>query len=127
MTIQKIQHIKKYKSFRDYSWQPFLNNENFHEEVNILYGENGCGKTSVCNILKSVSQNKNFSRYFPEEVGLLIDDTEYKYENKLWTSSISNSSILFFDREFVDKNVHTGRDRGTQQGEQEQESGKLII
>ncbi len=127
MTIQKVRQIKKYKSFRDYSWQPFLNTEDFHKEVNILYGENGCGKTSVCNILKSVSQNKNFSRYFPEEAGLLIDDTEYKYENKLWTNNISSPSILFFDREFVDKNVHASRDRGTQQGEQEQESGKLII
>jgi wobble nucleotide-excising tRNase len=127
MKIKRIQNIKKYKSFRDYSWQSFLNNEFFNDEVNIFYGENGSGKSSLCNILKSVSQEKNFNRYFPEEVALLINETEYKYQNKAWTGNISNSSILFFDREFVDRNVHASRDRGTQQGEQEQESGKLII
>ncbi len=35
--------------------------------------------------------------------------------------------MLFFDKEFVEHNIHLGRDRGTQQGEQEQESGRLII
>lgn len=35
--------------------------------------------------------------------------------------------ILFFDREFVDKNVHLGHRRDTTQNGQEQESGKMII
>lgn len=127
MTIEKINHIKIYKSFRDFSWHNFLNTEKFHKKTNILYGENGSGKSSVSNILKSLSQNKDFTRYFPEGVELLVDNTTHKYENRLWSSNVPKSSILFFDREFVDQNVHIGRDRGTQQGEQEQESGKLII
>ncbi len=126
MKIKKLSRIKKYKSFQDFRWSNFLNTK-FHNETNILYGENGSGKSSICNILKSLSQNKDFVRYFPEEVELLVDSTMYKYENRLWSSNISRSSILFFDREFVDRNVHLGRDRGTQQGEQEQESGNLII
>lgn len=127
MVIKKIISIKKYKSFRDYSWHRFLNAEKFHTKTNILYGENGSGKSSVCNILKSVSQNKAFVRYSPEETELLIDSTTHKYINSAWSSNIPQDSILFFDREFVDQNIHLGRSRGTQQGEQEQKSGKLII
>ncbi len=127
MVIKKIVSIKKYKSFRDYSWHRFLNAEKFHAKTNILYGENGSGKSSICNILKSVSQNKAFARYSPEETELLIDSTTRKYANSSWSSHVLQDSILFFDREFVDQNIHLGRSRGTQQGEQEQKSGKLII
>lgn len=127
MDIKKIKTIKKYKSFRDYSWHPFLNTENLHSKTNIFYGENGSGKSSICNILKSVSQEKDFVRYFPEEVELMIGNTLYKYANRTWTNTLSKGSVLFFDREFVEQNVHLGRDRGTQQGEQEQQSGNLII
>ena len=127
MIVKKLPIIKKYKSFQDYSWHNFFNTENFHPKTNILYGENGSGKSSVCNILKSVSQNKEFTRYYPEEAELLIDNNRYKYTNNAWDNYILRDSILFFDREFVDRNVHLGRGRGTQQGEQEQESGKLVI
>lgn len=127
MTIKKFPRIKKYKSFQDFSWHKFFNTENFHQKTNILYGENGSGKSSVCNLLKSVSQHKEFTRYFPEEVELLVDNNRYKYANNAWSNYIPKDSILFFDREFVDRNVHLGRGRGTQQGEQEQESGKLVI
>lgn len=127
MKIQKIQKIKEYKSFRDYSWHKFCNTECFHDKINLLYGENGSGKSSICNILKSVSQNKKFERYIPTASELLIDSVEYKFTNNNWDRYIDRDKILFFDREFVDKNVHLGHARGVQQGEQEQESGKIII
>lgn len=127
MKIKTIKTLKNYKSFQDFSWHKFFNAENFHDDTNILYGENGSGKTSVCNILKSLSNYRDFSKYFPEEATVKIDDTEYKYSNQNWDNTIENGSILFFDKEFVNKNVHLGNDRGTHDGQQEQESGKLII
>lgn len=127
MRIKRIKKIKNYKSFRDYRWQPFLNNDNLHDEVNIFYGENGCGKTSICNILKSISSNRDFTKYLPEETELLINATNYSYTNDSWDRNIPRSNILFFDREFIEENIHLGKSRGTQQGEQEQASGKLII
>ena len=127
MEVKKIKNLKKYKSFNDYLWCSFLNNENFHPKTNIFYGENGSGKSSICNILKSVSQEKDFIKYFPDEVELSIGSTTYKYVNRKWVNTLPKGSILFFDREFVEQNVHLGRDRGTQQGEQEQRSGNLII
>lgn len=127
MKIKKIGVIKKYKSFQDFSWNRFFNVENFHNDVNILYGENGSGKSSICNILKNVSQNKDFIGYPPKETQLLLDNTQYKNVNGVWNSLVARELMLFFDKEFVERNIQVGRDRGTQQGEQEQESGKLII
>lgn len=127
MKIQKIANIKKYKCFQDFVWHKFFNNENFGEQINLLFGENGSGKTAICNIFKSVSDDKEFLRYFPEEVLLKIDNKEYKYSKKEWNEKIIEGSILFFDKDFVDKNVHLGHNRGTLQDQQEQASGKIII
>ena len=58
----------------------------------------------------------------------MFDNGEKKYTiNNDWDNKIAKDSILFFDREFVDKNVHLGHRRDTTQGGQEQESGKMII
>ncbi len=127
MKIKQVKAIKNYKSFQDFSWHRFFNAEEFHDDTNILYGENGSGKTSVCNILKSLSNYSDLSSYFPEETSVKVDDSEYKYSEQEWDDTIQNGSILYFDKEFVSKNVHLGNDRGTHQGQQEQESGKLII
>lgn len=127
MKIKFIKRIKKYKCFQDFSWHKFFNNETFSEEVNLLFGENGSGKTAICNILKSVSGIKDFWKYFPEETHLCIDNKKYSYSNNVWNEKIDEGNILFFDKEFVDKNVHLGHDRGTLQDEQEQASGKIVI
>ena len=128
MKLKRIKNIKAYKSFQVFSWQRFLNNESFHDDVNILYGENGSGKSSIVNILKDLSENKDFIEYKPAETCLAFDGGDRKYTEKNgWDKKLGKGSILFFDREFVDNNVHLGRRRGTTQGEQEQTSGKMII
>jgi len=127
MKLKKFTRIDQYKCFKTYDWLKFFNNVEFHDRHNILYGENGCGKGSLCNILKSLSSYKKLVCNFPNKVQLAIDDHEYIYENRSWNDELPYGSILFFDREFVDINVHLGHDRGTLQGEQEQESGKLIL
>jgi len=157
MKLKSIKKIKGYKSFHDFTWQPFLNNETFHDEVNILYGENGSGKTAICNILKNVLSgdnlfNKNFGyktfgKHKPREASLVFDCGECNYTRKefgdpdsmnedsiersfvdnFWDKKLSRSdSIIFFDREFVAKNVHEHERKTTKDG-QEQQSGKMII
>jgi AAA15 family ATPase/GTPase len=83
MKIQKLKNIKNYKSFTNFEWQKFLNNDPFHNEMNILYGENGSGKSSICNILKNLSDNKDFGKNKPDEVCITLDEGDKKFSVKI--------------------------------------------
>nr|MDA3815544.1 AAA family ATPase [Patescibacteria group bacterium] len=130
MKLKAIEKIKKYKSFQDFDWTLFFNTQEFHESANIFYGENGAGKSSICNILKSVCDKKSFTHnQIPDEICLKFDDGEYKFPNGSngWDKRKSTDDFLFFDREFVHDNIHLGNTRDTQANGQEQKSGKMII
>lgn len=130
MKLKAIKKIKSYKSFQDFSWASFFNSQEFHETANIFYGENGAGKSSICNILKSVCGKKSFvCNQIPDEIFLKFDDGEYKFPNgsNVWDKNKDADDFLFFDREFVHENIHLGNERKTDVTGQEQKSGKMII
>lgn len=137
MKIRKITAIKNYKSFSDFSWSKFCNNASGQEEVlgkfTIVFGENGAGKSAICDVLKSVSQNQDFPNTPPDLVEIELNDGNnnqtYKYENRNWASQVSKNSFLFFDVDFINANVHTHglRSSNLQQGAHTQKAGKLII
>lgn len=130
MKLKTVEKIKKYKSFQDFDWTHFFNTQEFHESVNIFYGENGAGKSSICNILKSVCDKKSFTHnQIPDEICLKFDDGDYKFPNGSngWDKYKNTDDFLFFDREFVHDNIHLGNTRDTQANGQEQKSGKMII
>lgn len=115
MKIRKITAIKNYKSFSDFSWTKFCNNASSKEEVlgkfTIIFGENGVGKSAICDVLKSVSQNQDFPNTSPDLAEIELNDGNsnqtYKYENGNWTSQVSKNSFLVFDVDFINANVHT--------------------
>lgn len=137
MKIRKITTITNYKSFSDFSWSKFCNNASIQEEVlgkfSIIFGENGAGKSAICDVLKSVSQNQDFQNTPPNLAEVEINDGNknqaHKYENGKWTSQVSENSFLFFDVDFINANVHTHgvRSSNLQQGAHTQKAGKLII
>jgi len=137
MKIRKIKAIKNYKSFSDFAWSKFCNNASNQEEVlgkfSIIFGENGAGKSAICDVLKSVSQNQDFPNTPPDLAEIELNDGSnnqtYKYENKNWASQINKNSFLFFDVDFINANVHTHgiRSSNLQQGAHTQKAGKLII
>lgn len=97
MKIRKIQTIKKYKSFLDFSWGNFCNyhfldklkntntlREAVLDKFVLIFGENGSGKSTTCDILKSLSQNQDFQNTSPELAEIEIENGTkqvYKFEN----------------------------------------------
>ncbi len=81
MKISKITSIKKYKSFINFRWSSFCRNNDGQESTlspfSVVFGENGSGKSTICNILKSLSQNQTFlyiksNHFLKESEGRLI-------------------------------------------------------
>tara|TARA_B100000508_G_C11459078_1_gene278258 strand:+ start:269 stop:2635 length:2367 start_codon:yes stop_codon:yes gene_type:complete len=137
MKIRKITAIKKYKSFADFEWQKFCKNNGGQESIlqnfSIVFGENGSGKSSTCDVLKSLSQNQDFQITSPTLAEVEIHDgtnnQTYKYENSIWSDQINKNAFLFFDVDFINANVHTHGERSSnlQHGAHTQKAGKLII
>lgn len=137
MKILKIKTIKGYKSFVDFEWNKFCKNNGGQESVlqafTIIFGENGSGKSSICDVLKSISQNQDFQNTPPTLAEVELNDGNsnqtHKYENGCWISTVNKNSFLFFDIDFINANVHTHGVRASslQQGAHTQKAGKLII
>ena len=91
------------------------------------------GKTTICDVLKSVSRKQDFPSNSPKMVEIGISDTGgnqiCKYENDVWTCQIDEKAILFFDIDFVNANIHTHGLRSSDRrlGAHTQKSGKLIV
>lgn len=140
MKIRKFNSIKGYKSFSDFSWSKFCKkqdkqgncSESHMSHFSTFFGENGSGKSSMCDVLKSLSNNQDFPNTPPTLAEIELNDATdqiYKYENGKWSSQINKNSFLFFDVDFINANVHTHgvRSSNLQQGAHTQKAGKLII
>lgn len=136
MQLRQIVSIKQFKSFIDFNWNTFCKNKVGTIvplcSFNLFYGENGAGKSSICEILKDLSHHTNFQETPPSftEIELIDDDGNRairKFENGNWNSKQEKNSILFFDKEFVDENVHTNGIRSNEKNRHSQNSGELII
>ncbi|MEK6582251.1 MAG: AAA family ATPase, partial [Nitrospirota bacterium] len=133
--IKKISKINQYKSFQDFSWINFCKNKDGQEmlfqKFNVIFGENGSGKSSICDILKNLSQIQDFQDNPPVLAEIENNNNEtYKYKDRSWTpKQLDGNSFLFFDVDFINANVHTHgvRSSNLQQGAHTQKAGKLII
>jgi len=139
MEIKKITSIKELKSFTNFEWCNFCRNnsgsESVLEKFSIFFGENGSGKSTICSIIKDLSQNQNFGVNYPKKAEILVKNDSnitdcYTYENGSWNKScLDKNSILFFDVDFINENVHThgSRESANQRGGHTQHAGQLII
>ena len=131
--LQKIKEIREYKSFRYYDNDllEWMKDANFSDKkFSLFFAENWCWKSSICDILKSLYWISDFKKDIPKYVSLDIENVNVVYENWGWLSKpsvFSKENILFFDTDFINKNVHKWKVRSTTKGEQEQSSGKLLV
>jgi wobble nucleotide-excising tRNase len=138
MIIKKITSITKYKSFKDFNWTDFCKNKAGQEvplnKYNIFFGENGSGKSSVCEILKDLSLHTPFENpnETPQQAIITIEDdqgrvTDRTYSRHVWDLPLEANSILFFDQNFIDRNIHSNGLRSAEKNKHSQNSGKLIV
>ena len=101
--INKIS-IQDYKCLRDKTLENL-------GKFSVIYGANGSGKTSVCEILKAYDKGQE-----PPEAGLSV-------------SAETKPRMLFFDSKFISHNVHTHGKRANSmsEGGHTQHSGQMII
>ena len=153
MRIKKITAIKKYKSFIDYRWEQLCKNDSgqicYFSPFTIIFGENGSGKSAACEIFKDLIGTQKFEEYTPERAEIEVEILEitsnkapngtvhtrrkrsnktYKFENNLWDNPVPrHNEIIFFDVDFINKNIHSHGTISKLQGEHAQNAGKLII
>jgi|GEM_PF-1592713 len=114
--IKLIQGIGGYKSVRGSGFEL--------AKVNIIYGENRNGKSTLCDILRSLESNSPElildrkvipnDATIPPKVDVLFDTNGTKhvacFKDNIWQSVEPQSSKLYvFDQSFIHRNVITGQ------------------
>jgi len=105
MKIKKITYIKNIWSFKDFKWDDEIVSD-FHDKWNIFYGINWSWKTTLSELIRSIS------------LWEYTDDIKSKNERNLWKFKIThdwwefnetvfwkNENIKVFDKRFVEENV----------------------
>lgn len=102
MKVTRINKVKKYRIFRDFSWPSHLLDFN---EKNLIYGWNATGKTTLSNVFRALEKHIPINE---GEIEVQID------RSKVRADSISTASnlpqIRVFNRDFIAENVFTKDD-----------------
>ena len=114
--LQKIIAIKNIGRFEN---SALAGVPSFSKQTFIL-GANGSGKTTVCEVLRSlktgnsdhISARKRLGVEHPSKVELLFDHVVIKFEEGAWSDDFSGLEI--FDGAFVSENIHSGEIVGTE-------------
>lgn len=110
--LSKIRHIKNVGRF--YELMPKgtgAANSNF-EKFNLIYADNGTGKTTLGAIIKSLANNdpsevikrKTIPGESDCEISINIDNKDCNFLNGKW-NRLPDSKFVIFDEEFIDKNI----------------------
>ena len=108
--LEKIVQIKNVGRFRNYS----ANGDVTLRKLTLVYADNGCGKTTLCAILRSlqtgqkefITERKTLDSTAAAFVHLRLDHGSYKFTNDEW--EVTHPAILIYDSVFVNDNVYSG-------------------
>lgn len=82
--------------------------------LTLVFSENGKGKTTLCSILRSLSdgsagpiaERKRLDNTDPTRVALQVDGTTANFDSSQWNTT--RPDIFVFDEQFIDDNVYSG-------------------
>jgi len=111
----KIHGTGKFLNY-DHSTVPTGHRTTDFERINLIYGENGCGKTTIAVILNSLKgdnsllpKKRAFDRTVTQTVEVLTDSTtnpKRTFNATTWDNHYPNIEI--FDIHFINENIYTG-------------------
>jgi len=115
MAITKVISIKNVGAFRNSS----ASGEVQFKKYNLIFGENGRGKTTLCAILRSlqsgntayISGRRTFGSTNEPEVQILISDN-HRFVSGSWNMGFAD--LVVFDDMYVTENVFSGHVVGTE-------------
>ncbi len=104
--IKKIDSIKNMAVFRDFQWSSSVrdggNNIAEFKKINILYGRNYSGKTTLSRILRALETGSISDKYSSPEFQLTFDDGSNARQNSL---NSHGQMIRVFNEDFVRDNL----------------------
>lgn len=145
--IKKINQIKNVLSYSFFNWDEF-NKHSFtnrqgnlipfdgaFEKRNILFGENCSGKSNLIKIFKSLNESDNRilekHRDLPSDQQKIIiarsNGSNLEYDGTSWTDESLKNKFLFFDKYFIEHNVHSVGLEEHNTPERKQQRGGSII
>ncbi len=111
--INKIIKIKGVGKFKNVTSKGDIS----FAKSNIIYAENGFGKTTFTSILNSFSSNvpeliikRKTIGVSEQEVEILFDNKKYRFFNNEWIDIKENNNIEIFDTFFINDNIFSGFD-----------------
>ena len=120
MEIKKIAQIKNVGVFKNHS-----NNNIEYQDINFIYANNASGKTTLVDILKDLSEDKNeriqkrktipssgeqFIRIVAKDNSLNSSEQNINYQNSVWSNNLLQGRVLVFDTSFIANNIFNGLD-----------------
>jgi len=108
--IEKFIHIKNIGRFRDCNAKGDVS----FRKLNLLFAENGRGKTTLCAILRSlqtgqhefISERKTLGTSDSASVQIRLNGNTINFQNDIW--SVTYPDLAIFDSTFVHDNVYAG-------------------
>ncbi len=101
--IKKINFIKNLASFKNFSWDNNVvdsNEKKFHfEKINIIYGRNYSGKTTLSRIFRAIEKGSMPDNYDNPEFELITKEPEQKINHN--NLSTFDKKVRVFNTDFV--------------------------
>lgn len=104
--IKKVQSLSGLAVFKNFNWDTSVKDVEGNivefKKINILYGRNYSGKTTLSRVLRSVETGNISDKYDKPEYILLLDDGSTITQKDMATNSLS---IRVFNEDFVRENL----------------------
>ncbi len=146
MHIKKLKKSNNVFSYGSFEWdainpQKLLNNDgklvdskNEFEKCNVLFGENGNGKSKLVKIFRALHDpHRSLEKHRdlqgqPQEIEILFDDdTVTTNAGNGWSDRRAEGKFVIFDKHYVDAFVHSPGTHDGDTPQRKQQRGKNIV